>query len=376
MSTRNVDVAVVGAGLGGATAAIALAQRGTSVALLESSAMPRHKVCGEFLSPEIRAIFTRLKLSEEIENSQAERIYNTRIVSEQRVLETPLPSVALALSRFRLDEILWNRAVTSGALCFDQTRVRDIEFDEQHGFVLNTRNESWCARYVVIAAGRNARVAQNSVAQNGAPKNTDSRALYVGFKTHFTDAKIEKGVVELHPFRGGYCGLVRIENGLTNACLLARYDVVAQRSPEEFWDCLLQECPALRKRMCGAKRVLEWLATGNVSFGGVKPTSRGVLHCGDAAGFIHPLTGDGMAMAARSGELAAATIGAGLRADLPQQDVAPLYERAWRREFTSRLKWGARLQPILTSPRGLRFSLELLNRAPQLARRAVALTRG
>jgi flavin-dependent dehydrogenase len=89
-----------------------------------------------------------------------------------------------------------------------------------------------------------------------------------------------------------------------------------------------------------AIRVLEWLATGNVSFGGVQPVSRGVLHCGDAAGFIHPLTGDGMAMAARSGELAAATIGAALRGDLPKHDVAPLYERAWRREFTSRLKWG------------------------------------
>jgi flavin-dependent dehydrogenase len=197
MSTRNVDVVIVGAGLGGATAVIALAQRGVSVALFESSAMPRHKVCGEFLSPEIRAIFTRLKLSEEIENA-AERINNTRIVSAKRVLETPLPSSALALSRFRLDEILWNRAVEAGALCFDQTRVRDIKPVEQDGFVLSTRNDSWRARYVVVAAGRNARVAQNDV-----PENTDSRALHVGFKTHFEMRKSKKALSSCIRFAAG-----------------------------------------------------------------------------------------------------------------------------------------------------------------------------
>jgi 2-polyprenyl-6-methoxyphenol hydroxylase-like FAD-dependent oxidoreductase len=180
----------------------------------------------------------------------------------------------------------------------------------------------------------------------------------------------------LHPFSGGYCGLVRIENGLTNACLLADYNIVAGRSPAAFWQWLLEECPALHSRVGDAHTAMPWLSTANISFGGTQPAQDGVLRCGDAAGFIHPLTGDGMAMAARSGELAAVIIVAALKRGLKKDDISTLYNAAWQREFAGRLRWATRLQPLLTSPHLSTLAIGVLKHTPNLARRAVSLTRG
>src|SRR5690606_12493220 len=104
-----------------------------------------------------------------------------------------------------------------------------------------------------------------------------------------------------HAWRGGDCGLARVEDGVLNVCLLARYESLDARSPQEFWSWLLNELPQLRARLAGAERIAPWLATGNISFGGSTPVAGEAWNCGDAAGFIHPLAGDGMAMAARSG---------------------------------------------------------------------------
>jgi flavin-dependent dehydrogenase len=183
MSTRKeVDVAVIGAGLGGAVAAITLAQRGARVALFEAATMPRHKVCGEFLSPEIKQIFARLNVLHSIEHAGACTVERARIVSRQRVLETALPGAALAISRYRLDEILWQAAQSAGAQCFDTTRVRNIEGNIREGFLLNTQSEQWHARFVVAAAGRNARVL------NTGNETPTSQPRFVGFKTHFRGA--------------------------------------------------------------------------------------------------------------------------------------------------------------------------------------------
>ena len=400
----DFDVVVVGAGLGGACAALALSQRGARVALLEAARFPRHKVCGEFLSPEIRRTFRRLKIEDKVLQGAPASVQVARVIASQaqsstRSLEIALPQGALGLSRYQFDQILWDAAKRAGVQMFGETRVRSVQKSDGHFVVRNSHGEDLRAQFVLAAPGRNVRLSDvragdvragdeqpNGVCASGIEYSSDAKndlpfrgaaRRYIGFKTHFAHVRGVANAVELYPFEGGYCGVGGIEDGKTNVCLLARYEAVNRRAPDEFWRALMQQCPALKARLDDATPLMPWLATANVSFGRAQPTrADGVLWCGDAGGYIHPLTGDGMAMAARSGELAASIIASSLRGGLKNEDVAPLYERAWRREFANRLRWAARLEPLLTSPRLARAAVQLLGCAPSLGRLAVAATRG
>jgi flavin-dependent dehydrogenase len=415
----DFDVVVVGAGLGGACAALALSQRGARVALMEAARFPRHKVCGEFLSPEIRRTFRRLNVEDKVLQGAPASVQVARVVassaqSSTRSLEIALPQGALGLSRYQLDQILWDETERSGVQMFGATRVRSVEKTDGHFVVRNSGGEDVRAQFVLASPGRNVRLGDvrsaeieysngaqvlhgaqelnaarnlssvrdlNNVQSSNGTRDSSSSSRtarrYVGFKTHFAGVRGVANAVELYPFEGGYCGVGGIENGITNVCLLARYEAVNGRAPDEFWRWLMQGCPALKARLKDATPLMSWLATANVSFGLAQPTrADGVLLCGDAGGYIHPLTGDGMAMAARSGELAASIVAASLRGGLNREDVAPLYERAWRREFASRLHWASHLEPWLTNPRLARLAVQTFRRAPSLGRLAVAATRG
>jgi flavin-dependent dehydrogenase len=368
MNDNRYDVIIAGAGIGGTCAAIALAKQGIKVLLIEAGEFPRHKVCGEFLSPESKAVFARLQMLEALRSAGARDVQRTRVIANQTQMETALPQAALALSRFRLDEILQQAARSAGTKVLCKTRVRRVE--HQHScFDVETSSGHFHAQAVLAATGR-----QTSWLPQRPMQTAPVR--YVGLKAHFQGANLADGIVELHAWRGGYCGLVQIENGLTNVCLLARYDNLAGRSPEVFWQQLLQEMPSLRKRLHGAQPQMSWLSTGNVTFGNHAATRQEVLCCGDTAGFIHPLTGDGMAMAARSGELAAATLIAHHRGDIDWQSALKIHSAAWQREFASRLQWAAHFQRSLLDPQLAVPALNLLARVPVLSQWAFAKTRG
>jgi flavin-dependent dehydrogenase len=361
------DVAIAGAGISGTCAAIALAQQGHKVLLIESGEFPRHKVCGEFLSPESKAVFQRLGVLQMLVDAGAVEVQNARVLASGTQMQTHLPQAALALSRFRLDEILIEAARDAGAKVLCETRVRGVQRNAEH-FALETSSGQFRARGALAATGRHS----SWLPSNATPNQT----RYVGLKTHFRGVKLEAGTVELHAWRGGYCGLVQIEERLTNVCLLARYDTLQNNSPEEFWQNLLKLMPSLRSRMQRAEIVLPWIATGNVVFGRQTPVQSEVMCCGDAAGFIHPLTGDGMAMAARSGELAAATLNAFARHEIDWPTAQSIYAQAWQREFASRLKWATYFQSGLIESAWTMPLLSLMGRVPKLGNFAVRKTRG
>lgn len=370
------DVAVIGAGLGGTSAALALARRGYRVALLEAGKAGRHKVCGEFVSPESLRTFARLSVLEAIANAGAVPVNRTRILTSQRVgAPMQLPESGFAMSRQKLDELMWRACGDNGVVQLENTRVGIIESLE-NGYSLGVGacksiERALGARFVIDASGRNSRI---SAAIQEKPPEKARR--FVGFKTHLRGADVPLGEVQMFPFRGGYCGLVGIGAGLVNACLLASYERTRGHKPEQFWEKIRAENRALGRATGGATPDFAWMATGNVSFEKRAPISDGLLRAGDAAGYIHPLSGDGMAMAVRSGELAAATLGAALRGDLNRADVAPLYEASWHREFGRRLSWAQKLQPLFVVPNLTLPALRFFDRIPQLGALALRATRG
>ncbi|BCM88595.1 hypothetical protein IAD21_00428 [Abditibacteriota bacterium] len=372
-NATEFDVAVIGAGLAGSCAAILLAQGGASVVLLDASTPGHHKVCGEFLSPESRTQLAQLGVMEALGQLGVQSVSVARVsTSTRQGRPINLPGEGIAISRATLDALLWRRAHELGVQTRDQHRVSAIERAPDGSFVLQTNQSSLSAHLVISAAGRSSRWGRDADA-NSTPKPGER---FVGIKTHMRGAHIGRGEVVLFPFEGGYCGLVEIEDEQFNVCLLAPYARLKNKAPRDLWEELRRENRALGEATEGAHQLFDWIATANVSFDRFAPIHDGILRIGDAAGYIHPLSGDGMAMALRSGELAARSLQDALKWHLCPNEAARNYARMWQREFGHRLKWASALHPLLTNVRLSNAVLRLVDALPLLSHVAAIHTRG
>src|SRR5690349_2807929 len=109
------DVAVVGGGPAGCSAAIHLAQAGARVVLLEARAYPHDKLCGEFLSPECAGRLDELGLTAALRGLGPAAIDTACLTAPDGTLwERRLPGQALGLTRRALDQLLAQRAQALG----------------------------------------------------------------------------------------------------------------------------------------------------------------------------------------------------------------------------------------------------------------------
>lgn len=331
------DVIIIGGGLAGCSAAIQLAERGRRVLLLEKRTLPAHKLCGEFLSTEVQGLFRRLGVLEAAEAAGAHPIRRTRATtSGGAVYEGTLPGTALGLSRYRLDQILFERAAAAGADARDGTDVRGVSGTLEDGFTVTTRTDAFEARVVLGAYGKRGlldRKLERAFLKEDAP--------LVAFKAHYEGARLP-GVIELHSFPGGYAGLSHVEEGRANLCWIGETRLLkaAGGTPEAMIERSLAQNAALAARLDSMQRVTEsFEAVSQVSLARKTPFAQDVCMIGDTAGMIAPLCGDGMAMALRSAELAAPHVEAFLqngRADAFRED----YAAAWAQAFRTRLRLG------------------------------------
>jgi flavin-dependent dehydrogenase len=118
-----------------------------------------------------------------------------------------------------------------------------------------------------------------------------------------------------------------------------------------------------------------WLSISQVPFLRKSAVEGDILIAGDAAGLIAPLTGDGMSMALRGGQMAAAFVSRYLDGELGAGEMPEQYAREWRRAFDRRLWLGQLLQRCMFEPRLLSLGLQVLNRMPVIGRYLVDQTR-
>jgi len=351
------DLAVIGAGPAGSSAAITAAREGLDVALLESGSFPRHKVCGEFVSGEALPILESLLPEDELLTG-APRINTARVFLDDRVVDFVVQPAAISLSRHVLDRRLWERAIAEGVCAIDRVRITAVS-RERSVFLIESAGGQVRARVVINASGRwsNLSSSKQVTAEN-----------WIGLKQHLFEDSTSL-YCDLYFFPGGYCGVQSLGNGTINVAAMVRADVARSLAGVFGQNREL----ALRSRMW--KPATEAVATSPLIFSPPRTSDGEILLAGDAAAFIDPFAGDGISMALHSGRLAALSLAPYLRSEYSLEAVLENYDRDYRNLLQPALKAAARLRLLLQLPKTLRLATLSLLQWPPLARLAVQQTR-
>ncbi|MHC4925037.1 MAG: NAD(P)/FAD-dependent oxidoreductase [Planctomycetota bacterium] len=332
---RIWDALVVGAGPAGSMTARALALQGASVLLVERQPFPRWKVCGACLSPGTQSLLDEAGLGDLASNLGAVPLSTLDLRGWSTSAAVPLAG-SVALSRSALDEALVSEAVAAGATLLAPARARPVGGElgggaesqigsravriEQHGDSTVVR-----ARVVVAADGLGSPFLSGAGHPDEAPPRL-SHAPKIGLGAVFPAETpgFEAGTIHMAVGAAGYVGLVRLEDGaLDVACALERRRLGPGIRPEDLVAGLMADAgmPALSGTpVSGWKGTQELTRTPPV-LGGER-----LFAVGDAAGYVEPFTGEGIAWALAGARALAPIAAQGIR------DWRPHLVDDWARE--------------------------------------------
>lgn len=365
---ETYDLAVIGGGPAGASAAITAARYGARVLLLEKGTYPRQKVCGEFVSAEsLQLLCSLLGTGSEV-LEKAPRLSRARLFIQDKSLAVPVEPAAASIPRVDLDAALWKSALNAGIDARDTQTVKHVS--ENTPFVISTDTHVFTSCSVINASGR-----WSNLARTDTRDTITDTEKWLGVKAHFAEAKTPNSV-DLYFFKHGYCGVqptgLNHETGETeiNACAMVRADVATSLSQA------LRCHPQLWERSQSWRQITKTVTTSPLIFRTPEPIGNGILQVGDAAGFVDPFVGDGISLALRSGALAAESLRPFIEGRVPLFDAARSYADSYGRDLLPIFRASSGIRRLLEVPEPLRTGLIfVLHAVPPLARYLVRRTR-
>ena len=331
----DTDVLVIGGGPAGSTAATLLTQRGYRVALFEKDRHPRFHI-GESLLPANLPLLERLGVAEQV-RAIGMRKWGAEFVShwdgrrqDFRFAEAWNKSLPMAyqVRRSVFDEILIRRAAQVGAEVIEGARVREVEIA---GDTLpdgapsempvraqvqyeDGRVQSWQARFLVDASGRDTFLANRLQVKRRDPKH-NSAAIFGHFSGAQRYAGEREGHISIYWFDHGWFWFIPLSDGATSVgAVVWPYYLKSRRVPvRDFLLATIALCPPLAQRLSGAQLINEVQATGNYSYHCTRSHGARYLLLGDAYAFIDPMFSSGVMLAMHSAFAGAETVDTCLR---------------------------------------------------------------
>lgn len=367
--SKMYDIILVGGGLAGLTCALHLSKHDCKVLLIEKQSYPHHKVCGEYISNEVLPYLNTLGVDPL--QLGAKKISKFNISSSSGALiTTKLPLGGFGMSRFALDQLLFEAVSSHIDVVFDT--VETINFSSN--FTVTTLSKLvFEAPFVVGAYGK-----RSAIDTNLQRPFIKQKSPWLAVKAHY-DADFLDDTVELHNFDGGYCGLSRTETNAVNACYLTTYKSFKRfGNIPAFEAAVVTKNPHLKQFFATATPLFEKpLTISQISFEAKQTIKNHIFMIGDSAGVIHPLCGNGMAMAIHSAKIFAETYLAHKnKGTIDRNALEASYTDLWNQIFLKRLETGRNIQKLLLQPTIASIGFSVAKLFPSLVPRIIKKTHG
>lgn len=371
LNVSYYDIIIVGAGLAGLSCAIHLSKYRVNVLLIEKNKLPKHKVCGEYISNEVIPYLEFLDIDPY--KHGAKRINKFELTTSQnKTIKSQLPLGGFGISRFTIDKLLADKAEENGVEIKYES-VSDIEY-QNNEFSVSTHNKAkYKSEFVIGAYGK-----RSGIDYKLNRKFIKKKSPFLAVKTH-VKGDFPSDLVALHNFEGGYCGASKVEDGSINLCYITDYNSFKKyKNIDDFQRSVIYKNRNLETLFeCSEKVFKSPLTISQISFSPKDPVEHHVIMCGDTAGLIHPLCGNGMSMAIRSAQIASKLILRYFQSSaLTRDSLEEAYKKAWNKAFRRRLKAGQLISQILRNKRWSGFFFIILTWFPFLIPGIIKLTHG
>ncbi len=365
------DVIIIGGGLAGLSSAIHLSKNNFAVLVIEKNDYPKHKVCGEYISNEVLPYLNFLGV--DVFSLGAQKIDKFELSTpKNKILRSDLALGGFGISRYTLDNALYEKAKNQKVETI-QDSVVDVKFKDDR-FTVITKNEiSFKSKLVLGSYGKRSNLdinLQREFIQHKSP--------FLAVKQH-VKGNFPNDLVALHNFEGGYCGVSKVENDTINLCYITTFESFKKyKDIGEFQEKVVFKNKYLKAIFQESTAVFEKPITiGQISFSNKSPIEEHIIMCGDTAGMIHPLCGNGMSMAIRSAQMASQLIIDYLQGKIDSRlELEKTYQKSWNKEFRTRLRVGHFVAKLFSKDRLAESMITILRRVPILLPKIIKQTHG
>ncbi|HZR16397.1 MAG TPA: NAD(P)/FAD-dependent oxidoreductase [Verrucomicrobiae bacterium] len=344
------DVAIIGGGPAGSTAATFLARKGRKVIVLEKEKFPRFHI-GESLLPYSMGAFERLGVREKLDAKFFPK-YGAEVCTTcgRGVVKFSFKDAyrakydrAYQVTRSEFDKLLLDHSAESGATVMEQTTVEELAFGKDEvGLKIKSKAgaREIRARYVIDCSGRQSVIGNYFKLKKPYP-NLKKFSIFA----HYDNVTRDPGA------EGTYSRLVRgsdrwfwmiplSETKMSIGVVMNIADFKAlNKRPEEALDDILREQPEIWSRMTQSTRTSEVLAESDYSYRNRQLSGERWLLAGDAAGFIDPMFSTGVFVAIETAEQAANAVGEALENERRRAAAFKKYERETNRVMNLYLRF-------------------------------------